>query len=104
MTTETTNQKQLYWDISKLQDWALRLSIYRELPPLLPVVRKGKPDCPEYFIDETRLPKEVVNTFREFIAMVDHHEGPISPEDFHSAPIGLMVDSLPMDIAPIIEK
>jgi hypothetical protein len=104
MTTETKDKKQLYWDISKLQDWALRLSIYRELPPLLPIVRKGEPDCPQYFIDETRLPKEVVNTFREFIAMVDPIEGPVSPGDFHSAPIGLMVDSLPMDIAPIIEK
>lgn len=104
MTTETTSKKQLYWDISKIQEWALRLSIYRELPSLLPVVRKGEPDCPQYFVDETRLPKEVVNTFREFIAIVDPLEGPVSSEGFHSAPIGLMVDSLPMDIAPIIEK
>ncbi|MEW6594150.1 MAG: hypothetical protein AB1413_04675 [Thermodesulfobacteriota bacterium] len=104
MTTETKDKKQLYWDISKLQEWALMLSIYRELPPLLPIVQKGEPGSPQYFIDETRLPKEIANTFREFLAMVDPHEGQVSPEDFYSAPIGLMVDSLPMDIAPIIEK
>lgn len=100
----TKSEKQLYWDISQLQDWALRLSIYRELPSLLPIIRKGEPDSPQYFIDETRLPKEVVNSFREFIAMVDPSDAPVSPKDFHSAPIGIMVDSLPMDIAPIIEK
>lgn len=100
----TNDKKQLYWDISQLQAMGVLPEILPKFPPLLPVVRQEELGVHTYFIDETRLPKELFAECRELVFLMTMDE-PLSQEEIQSTPIGINMDLLPeFIIAPIIEK
>lgn len=96
--------KQLEWDISSLQDLALRLIIFPRLPSNLPIVRYGKKGAYRYFIDGTRLPKEHMREFVEFVhVMSPYREGP-PPDNPETVSIEISEDSFYAYISPIIKQ
>ena len=101
----TKRKKQLYWDVSHLQELAVELSIFPKLPSLVPIVLKEGPDGCGYYVDETRLPKELMSEFREFtVSGKTPLEKPIAAEDMDTLEIEIQTNRFPESWAPIVEK
>lgn len=95
--------KQLEWDISSLQDLAVALTIFPKLPSNLPIVRYGKKGAYRYFIDERRLPKELMTELVEFLHMISPSRDGAPPDRLGSVSIEIAEDCFFTHIAPLFK-